>query len=192
MPAIVESVAVGSALAVRQEIDDWLWLHGPRAMPEYYQQDPSWSGLPYAGSSIGASGCGLVSASMAIEYWTRSRCTPSDLRDRVGDSCTISGLNSMPDFASYAAELGLSASDQYWDVERALSDALSGKTVWLGVRGRFGDRNYGSHIVLLWSEGGRLMVNDPASAQNTREWSPDELLSSGITFGISIWLEGEM
>lgn len=188
--AVIEAVADESVSHARDTVSNWLWLHGPRTMPAYYQRDPAWSGLPYAGASVGGSGCGLTSASMAFEYWTRERCTPADLRDRVGDSCTVGGLNSMPAFAEYARTIGLSSSEQYWDKDRAVSDALAGKTVWLGVRGRFGGRSYGGHVVLLWSQGGRLMVNDPANSDNTREWTTDELMASGITYGISIWLEG--
>lgn len=171
----------------------WHDEHDPRVMPAYYQADPVWASDPYAhGSTIGAAGCGLTTAAMSIEWWTRQQCTPRQLAQQVGDSCTIGNLNYMPAFADYVRGLGLSASEKYWDISRAIADARSGKTVWCAGGGRLGARSYGGHLVLLWCDAdGALHINDPACAENTRVWSEDEILAAGSywTYSISVWKE---
>ncbi len=171
----------------------WHDEHDPRVMPAYYQADPVWASDPYAhGSTIGAAGCGLTTAAMSIEWWTRQQCTPRQLAQQVGDSCTIGNLNYMPAFADYVRGLGLSASEKYWDISRAIADARAGKTVWCAGGGRLGARSYGGHLVLLWCDAdGALHINDPACAENTRVWSEDEILAAGgyWTYSISVWKE---
>lgn len=171
----------------------WHDEHDPRVMPAYYQADPVWSSDPYAhGSTIGAAGCGLTTAAMSIEWWTRQQCTPRQLAQQVGDSCTIGNLNYMPAFADHCRSIGLSASEKYWDISRAIADARSGKTVWCAGGGRLGARSYGGHLVLLWCDtDGALHINDPACAENTRVWSEDEILAAGgyWTYSISVWKE---
>lgn len=44
--------------------------------------------------------------------------------------------------------------------------------------------------MLVWSQGGRLLVNDPASPGNTREWSREELARCRWAYFYSIWLKG--
>lgn len=171
----------------------WHDEHDPRVMPAYYQAAPVWASDPYAhGSTIGTAGCGLTTAAMSIEWWTRQQCTPRQLAQQVGDSCTIGNLNYMPAFADYVRGLGLSASEKYWDISRAIADARSGKTVWCAGGGRLGARSYGGHLVLLWCDAdGALHINDPACAENTRVWSEDEILAAGSywTYSISVWKE---
>ncbi len=178
---------------VEREIERLRDKYGPRTMPAYYQTDPVWASDPYAhGSTIGAAGCGLTTAAMSIEWWTRQQCTPRHLAQQVGDSCTIGNLNYMPAFADYVRGLGLSASEKYWDISRAIADARSGKTVWCAGGGRLGARSYGGHLVLLWCDAdGALHINDPACAENTRIWSEDEILAAGSywTYSISVWKE---
>lgn len=169
----------------------WHDEHDPRTMPAYYQDDPAWASTPYAhGSTIGRAGCGLTTAAMSIEWWTRSRCTPADLAAKVGDSCTYGHLNYMPAFADYCRSIGLSASEQYWDISRAVADARAGKTVWCAGGGRLGARSYGGHLVLLWQDaGGELHINDPACAENTRVWTEGEVYAASDywTYSISVW-----
>lgn len=98
----------------------------------------------------------------------------------------------MPAFADYVRGLGLSASEKYWDISRAIADARAGRTVWCAGGGRLGARSYGGHLVLLWCDAdGALHINDPACAENTRVWSEDEILAAGgyWTYSISVWKE---
>lgn len=98
----------------------------------------------------------------------------------------------MPAFADHCRSIGLSASEKYWDISRAIADARSRNTVWCAGGGRLGARSYGGHLVLLWCDAdGALHINDPACAENTRIWSEDEILAAGSywTYSISVWKE---
>lgn len=165
----------------------------PRSMPAYYQDNPDWASIPYAhGGTIEGNGCGLAVAAMSLEWWTREQWTPARLAAEVGDSCTVGGLNYMPAFADFARSLGLSTSEQYWDIRRAVADARAGRTVWCAGGGRLGARSYGGHLVLLWrDEAGSLRINDPACPENTRAWTEEEILGAGgyWTYSISVWKE---
>lgn len=165
------------------------WLHAPRSMPSYYQTDARWSGVPYAGASIGMSGCGLTAAAMSFEWWLRERYTPADLEDDVGNSCTTGGLNDMAKFGRHAESLGLTVSKRFHSISDACDEALSGKTVWASVSGAFGDSWYGGHIVLIWSQDGDIRVQDPASKGNTRAWSREELARAKWAYFYSVWIE---
>lgn len=171
----------------------WHERYDPRSMPAYYQDDPAWAGVPYAhGGTIAGNGCGLTAAAMSLEWWTREQWTPARLAAEVGDSCTVGGLNDMVAFADYCRSLGLSATEQYWNVRRAIDDARSGRTVWCAGGGWLGDSHYGGHLVLLWEDAdGELRINDPASSGNTRRWPEEEILAaSGYwTYSISVWKE---
>lgn len=103
--AAFERAMEEKAEAEARELEEW--LHSPRSMPAYYQTDPQWSDIDYAGASIGYSGCGLTAAAMSLQWWLRERCTPADLQAAVGDSCTTGGLNDMAKFGAYAQTLGL-------------------------------------------------------------------------------------
>lgn len=146
-------------------------------MPSWYQGDPAWAGLRYAGGAVAGRGCGLCAAAMAASWWSRGDVTPADLISRYGDSCTVGGLNDMRAFADrLCADYGLERSGPYFDARRAVDEAMSGRTVFASLRGRFGDLWIGrGHIVLIWSDGGSLRVSDPASPANTRAWDPGEL-----------------
>lgn len=171
----------------------WHERYDPRSMPAYYQADPAWAGVPYAhGGTIAGNGCGLTAAAMSLEWWTREQWTPARLAAEVGDSCTVGGLNDMAAFAAYARSLGLAASERYWDLERAVADAMGGWTVWVSVSGALGARSYGGHIVLLWRDGaGALRVNDPACEENTRAWSEDEFRRYAGSFKYAISVRKE-
>lgn len=194
LPAVLaEKRLEEDAERVEREIERLRDKYGPRAMPAYYQDDPAWASVPYAhGGTIAGNGCGLTTAAMSLEWWTREQWTPARLAAEVGDSCTIGNLNYMPAFADYARGLGLSASDKYWDISRAIADARAGRTVWCAGGGRLGARSYGGHLVLLWCDAdGALHINDPACAENTRVWGEDEILAAGgyWTYSISVWKE---
>jgi hypothetical protein len=175
----------------QKAMEEWHDQHDPRYMPAYYQGDERWSGVSYAhGNTIGSNGCGLTTAAMSFEYWTREEFTPLRLRDTVGDSCTYGGLNYMLAFADFARNsLGLQASNQMWDLDFAINEAKAGHTVWCSVAGQFGAVYYGGHLVLMWLDSdGNLRINDPASHENTRVWSEQELRAQGSwCYFISVW-----
>lgn len=163
---------------VKREEARWHDLYDPRSMPSFYQTDPAWSATPYAGGTIGSSGCGLTAAAMAASWWSRSQVTPPDLVARYGDSCITGGLNDMRKFSDrLCQDYGLARSDRYYSISRAMDEARGGSTVFASVRSRFGGGYYTGHIVLIWWDGANLRVSDPANQSNTRSWSAEELLA---------------
>lgn len=171
MPATVEAVE-----AWRAEKD---WEAKPRSMPLWYQADGPWASKPYAHGNVASSGCGLVSAAMAVSWLAKDEVDPDELLSQVGSSCTVEGLNDMAAFGKHvSAEYGIETSERYHDPWRAVSDARTGAAVICSVSGRLGDTWYGGHIVVAyWDDG--LRVADPASPGNSnRVWDEGEFAGS--------------
>lgn len=148
-------------------------LYSGQTMPFYLQDDPQWAQLPYAGGTIGDSGCGLACAAMAIEFMTTQRTDPRTLADAVGDACLTAGVNDPGKFcawiADHYADYGISHTDIYFNSSDALRDVRDGKMVFASLSGDFGERSYGGHIVLLWrSDGSGIWVRDPMSGANSQ------------------------
>lgn len=171
MPATVEAVEAWQA-----EKD---WEAKPRSMPLWYQADGPWASKPYAHGNVASSGCGLVSAAMAVSWLAKDEVDPDELLSQVGSSCTVGGLNDMAAFGGHvSAEYGIETSERYHDPWRAVSDARTGAAVICSVSGRLGDTWYGGHIVVAYWNGG-LRVADPASPGNSnRVWDEGEFAGS--------------
>ena len=150
-------------------------------MPLWLQGDPQWSSLPYAGGTIGDSGCGLVCSAMAIKYMTLQDVTPIQLADAVGDDCLTDGVNDPAKFCGYIEknypEYRIERADRRWAVEDALKLVDDGWLAFAGLSGRLGDREYSGHVVLIWrSDDAGYWIRDPASAGNSaRPFTKDEL-----------------
>lgn len=147
-------------------------------MPTYYQTDPAWATKPYLGGTIGTHGCGLTCAAMAYEYISGKTMTPDMLADKVGDTCSEAGVNDMYAFSEWLAFHTdvTSVSEQIWTLDGIRQADLTNSIIFCGLSGGFGTSYYGGHVVLLFnatSDG--VMVRDPASVDNTRFWSWDEL-----------------
>lgn len=143
-------------------------------MPLYLQTDPQWSGLAYGGATVAESGCGLTVAAMTAQRFTGQTVTPATLLEQVGDSAMVYAddgtlVNDMGAFGVHLAETcGLTVSEQYYDVDRALKDVEDGAVVWAGVSGYFGGNWYDGHVVALWkTRGSFIWVRDPYSAVNS-------------------------
>lgn len=162
-------------------------------MPLYLQDDPQWAGIPYAGGAVADSGCGLVCASMAIEYMTTQRADPRMLADAVGDACLTDGVNDPGKFCEWIAErypeYGIGYSGIYYDPNEALRDVWDGRLVFASVTGTLGDSSYGGHIVLLWeSDAEGLWVRDPMSGYNSqRPLSDSEFRTINWVYFYSIY-----
>ena len=152
-----------------------------RKMPEWYQTSGPWAHLSYAhGKTVASNGCGLVSASMALSWCLNREINPKQLRAEVKDSCTVGGLNSMSKFSKYVkTHYGVKTSKKYYNEKKAVKDALSGNAVICSIRGRLGNRNYGRHIIVLYSNDGKtLRIRDPANKSNSnRKWTAKEIYS---------------
>ena len=164
-----------------------------RTMPLYLQDDPQWANLDYATGSIETSGCGLVSAAMAIEYQTNQICNPRDLDSIVGNSCCRGEVSDMGLFCDYIeAAYGLECSDMYEDLEGALADVEKGAVVFASVSGKFGYQAYGGHIVLMWLiDGDSIYIRDPASGYNSQHpFTREELEGYFFRYFFSVWPKG--
>lgn len=179
-PRVVNVLDDAGSLAVDDvQIASGRAVNAGRTMPVYLQDDPQWGYLPYAdGSTVAESGCGLTCAAMACVYLANQIVTPLDLNSSVGDSCTVAGVNDMALFGRYmAAHYGLTTSEMFFDLDRALEEVESGAVVYASLQGQFGDRAYGGHIVAIWRvDGENIYVRDPASGANSqRAFTVDEL-----------------
>lgn len=147
-------------------------------VPMMLQTDPQWSDVQYGQDTIGESGCGLVAATMALDYLAGVHKAPDALAAEVGDSCLVEasngvGLdNDMAAFGRYFAEqYGLKTSERYYDAQNALESLKGGNLVFASTDGPIGGTEYPEgHIVLLWrAADGQVWLRDPASAVNSSE-----------------------
>lgn len=165
-----------------------------RTMPLYLQDDVQWGHIGYAGgSTVAESGCGLTCAAMALEYLTNQITTPRDLQGIVGDTCTVNGVNDMALFGNYMEQAyGLSTSEIYYALDRALADVEGGSVVFASLTGDFGDSSYGGHIVAIWRvDGDAVYIRDPASGANSQHrFTRDELAEVAWSYFYSLTNEG--
>lgn len=158
-----------------------------RPMPEgnamrlRLQDDPRRAHVPYAGGTVGDSGCGPVCAAMALEYTTLQRVTPLQLADYVGDSCPTDGVNDMGKFCQHIEEAyperGIESTGQMRRIDDAMALAGDGWPVFCGMSGELGDSEYDGRVAMLRTESdGSCWMRDPDSGGNSqRVWTEDEL-----------------
>lgn len=149
-------------------------------MRPWLQDDPQWAHVPYAGGTVGDSGCGLACAAMALEYMTLQRVTPLRLADCVGDSCLTDGVNDMGKFCRYTEETypgyGIESTGQMWRIDDALALVRDGWLAFCGMSGELGDSECDGHVVMPRTESdGSYWMRDPDSGGNSqRVWTEDE------------------
>lgn len=149
-------------------------------MPLYLQKDQQWGDIAYSDGTIGSYGCGLTAASMAVCYLTTDQATPKTLLSRVGETCLTDRVNDMGKFTKWLSEhySGLERLDTFWGVDEALARVDEGWLVFGGMGGKLGDRNYGSHIVLIWhsnGDGTYLMRDSDDGDNSIRVWTREAL-----------------
>lgn len=177
--ALADAREQGAAEAVQPVLDRP--IPEGNSMPLWLQDDPQWSGVPYAGGTIGDSGCGLVCAAMAVKYMTVQDVTPPMLADAVVDSCITGGVNDPGKFCAWIAEhypeYGIEHSGILYKLDDALAQVDAGWLAFAGMSGRLGERDYEGHVVLIWlGDGGTYWIRDPASGANSqRAWTREEL-----------------
>lgn len=192
--AIMEARSDGYEEAER----DWSAIVAERpatdvlAMPLWLQTDPQWANAPYAGGTIGDSGCGLVCAAMALEYMTLQGVNPLQLAECVGDSCLTAGVNDPGKFCEWIKakypEFRIECSEIYYERDRALSDVQNGWLVFAGMSGTLGDADYDGHVVMIWrADDAGFWIRDPASGSNSsRPFSAEELSAVDFKYFYSI------
>ena len=126
-------------------------------MPLFLQKDPQWSSTAYSDETIGTYGCGLTCAAMALSYEQGEPVTPDALANIV---------------------------DTFWGTDSAIDYVDDGWIVFAGVGGQLGDREYGSHVVMIWraNDDGTYALRDPDDGANSiKAWTREEL--EAVCFG---------
>lgn len=158
-------------------------------VPLMLQTDPQWSDVPYGQDTIGESGCGLVAATMALDYLAKVYKVPSDVAEEVGDACLVPASNGMGldnDMAAFGRyfdeQYGLKTSERYYDAQNALESLKAGNLVFASTTGPIGSTAYpDGHIVLLWKYvDGLVWLRDPASGENSSVPISDAEFVNGI------------
>lgn len=151
--------------------------------PVYYMQtDQRWKSVPYRvkgeSSTIGSAGCGPTCTAMLISTLTGKTVTPVD-------TCAWSIANGYkaknqgtyysyfkPQFSAYGIDCKqLNTSSTYGNPKSTTHDkalsllqqgyyliALMGKGLWTSS----------GHFIVVWWQGGKLHINDPASKKDSR------------------------
>ena len=158
-------------------------------MPLYLQAEPQWANVPYAGGTIGDSGCGLTCAAMAVTYLTGYEVTPPDLAAAVGDSCLTDGVNDPEKFGQWIVETypdsGITSTGKLYRLDDALGRVDAGAIAFAGIHnGTLGDAAYKGHVVMIWRhDDAGYWVRDPASGANSaRAFSRDELAQANLVY----------
>lgn len=149
-------------------------------VPYLYQTDPAWSGLPYAGATVGESGCGPTC--LAMVYICLTGSTDRDpvslcaLAERGG--YVEQGMTSWLFMTEGARELGISSRELPASAS-AVKDALTaGQPVICSMAP--GDFTTTGHFIVLAGvdDQGRVIVRDPNSAErSSRLWDMGAILS---------------
>lgn len=138
----------------------------PGIVPLYTQTDERWGGLPYAGSDLATSGCGLTCAAMAWSYLSEEAWTPDRMLDAVGNNYVQDGQNYMPGFCEWMKQRDptLDYTVLYEDQQRAIDECSRGRMVFGSMKGQLveGGKSYGGHIVLICGvDGNEITIHDP-------------------------------
>lgn len=163
-------------------------------MPLFLQKDPQWSSTAYSDETIGTYGCGLTCAAMALSYEQGAPVTPDALANIVGDSCLTDRVNDMAKFTQFTHDrYGYDRVDTFWGTDSALDYVDDGWIVFAGVSGQLGDREYGSHVVMIWraNNDGTYALRDPDDGANSiKTWTRGEL--EAVCFGSFNAIRGEV
>ena len=170
---------------------------GSGNVPIYLQGDSAWSAIPYAGTTIGYAGCGLVAAASAFSALTGENIDPATLHQMVGNSCTIGGVNDMGKFAvfgrnrwglSHTGVLGASKGS----IRAMLTHMEQGHLIFASMQGSYpGGVGYiaSGHILLLYKDGDTYYMMDPAYKANSRAWELKDLEQINWKYFYAIWNE---
>jgi|GEM_PF-1056902 len=168
---------------------------GSGAVPIYLQGDPAWKSVPYAGTTIGYAGCGLVAAASCFAALTGEEITPLTLQQMVGSSCTIGGVNDMGKFAAFGknrwdlSHTGV-LSISRGNIGNMINQLDQGRFVFASMQGSYpGGVGYiaNGHILLLYKDGDAYYMMDPAYRENSREWSMSDLGQINWKYCYGIW-----
>lgn len=153
------------------------WKRGE--VPYLYQRDPAWENKPYAGETIGTSGCGPTCLSMVYVALTgrtdlspERACAFSERGDFIEDGMTRWAL-----LDEGASQLGLSSRFIAMTPAALEAELLQGHPVILSMeKGDFTD--IGHFIVVAgMADNGELIVRDPNSPERSHiTWDAQHVL----------------
>ena len=122
---------------------------------------------------------------MALSYENGVTVTPDLLASLVGDECLTDRVNNMAKFTKLLRDrYGFERSDTFWGIDDALDYVNDGWIVFAGMNGDLGEREYGSHVVMIWraNSDGTYEIRDPDDGVNsTKTWTREDL--EDISFG---------
>ncbi len=186
--ALVLLLAVGVLICATSAHRDsqGAWISDPASqwrlgtVPHLYQTDPAWSQKPYAGATIGTSGCGPTCLSAVyIALTGNTNFTPVDAAAlATRDGHIIDGLTAWTLMDAGAATLGLTSHTIPAD-PHAVQQELSCGHPLIASMGP-GDFTSSGHFIVFASidDAGQLRVMDPNSEPRSQQsWDLERTLS---------------
>lgn len=154
------------------------WRKGE--MPHLYQIDAAWANAPYAGDTVGVSGCGPTSLAMVYVALTGDTDydPPAMAQFSEGNGYVEEGLTAWRLMTDGAAQLGLESYEVPASVDRLAAELLEGRPVICTVGP--GDFTDTGHFIVVagLADDGTLVVHDPNSAENSaKTWDAQRVLS---------------
>ena len=148
-------------------------------MPYLYQTDAQWAHKPYAGDTIGKSGCGPTCLSMAYIQLTGSKdYGPVQMARFAQDNgYVMDGATAWALMTDGAAQLGITGREIPASASVVESQLEKGHPVICSMRP--GDFTTTGHFIVLAGvdDDGRLQVHDPNSVANSKKtWDIDTVL----------------
>ena len=154
------------------------WKQG--SVPKLYQTDPAWAQKPYAGATMGTSGCGPTCLSAVYACVTgKADLSPVDAaRLAERDGHVEGGLTAWTLMDEGAASVGLVSRAVASTPDAVRKELAAGRTVIASMGP--GDFTSSGHFIVLTNvdDAGRLHVMDPNSEERTGQpWNLERTLS---------------
>ncbi len=157
------------------------WQAG--TMPNLYQIDPTWASEPYAGATVGESGCGPTCLSMVYVYLTgKTDLTPPQMAafsERNG--YVERGMTAWRLMTAGSSLLGLQAEELSANESTVAAALDSGRPIICSLGP--GDFTTVGHFIVLCGrdENGNARVYDPNSAERSAQgWSLGTILGQTL------------
>lgn len=156
--------------------DQW----GKGAVPHLYQIDPAWADAPYAGDTVGTSGCGPTSLAMVYVALTgktdRDPAAMAAFSEQNG--YVEGGLTAWRLMSDGARQLGLKSREVSASAAAVRAELAAGRPVICSVGP--GDFTTEGHFIVLTAvdENGGIVVHDPNSEPRSHQsWDADRIIS---------------
>lgn len=174
-PPTADTAATASELP--QSTPRSQWARG--AVPLLYQTDGEWAAVPYAGATVGESGCGPTSLSMVYVALTgktdRDPAAMAAFSEREG--FVEDGLTAWRLMTDGARKLGLRSHELPADASALRAELRAGHPVICSMGP--GDFTAKGHFIVLTTvdENGDIVVHDPNSEARSRQpWDAQRVL----------------